>query len=98
MTGTPGAAHALARYGDEVVTVLETGREAEALAGLPLAALRLDTTALTTASRFGLECIADLYPLPRGPLARRLGLTTVLRLDQARCDALLVHARKTLKR
>src|SRR3546814_13665517 len=28
--------------------------------------------------------IADLYPMPRGPLARRLGRGAVERLDQAR--------------
>jgi len=36
------------------------------------------------AGRFGLERIADLYPMPRGPLAKRLGLAAVDRLDQAR--------------
>ena len=84
VAGTPGAAHALARHSDAAVTVLPPGREAQAIADLPLAALRLDAGALVAASRFGLERIADLYPMPRGPLARRLGLSTVTRLDQAR--------------
>ncbi|MCV4732957.1 hypothetical protein OFB80_34250, partial [Escherichia coli] len=34
----------------------------------------------------GLERIADLFPLPRGPLAKRLGLATIARLDQALGD------------
>lgn len=84
IAGTPGGAHALARYGGEAITILPPGAETEAIAGLPLAALRLTPEALIAAARFGLERIADLYPMPRGPLARRLGLSTVTRLDQAR--------------
>src|SRR5207244_1984506 len=53
-------------------------------AQLPLAALRLEPDALVAAARFGLERVADLYPMPRGPMARRLGLGCVERLDQAR--------------
>ncbi|MFC3213137.1 Y-family DNA polymerase [Novosphingobium panipatense] len=83
VAGTPGA-HALARFGSAAMTLLPSGKEAEAMADLPLAALRLQPEALTAAARFGLERIADLYPMPRGPLARRLGLRTVERLDQAR--------------
>lgn len=84
IAGTPGAAHALARYGNEAITLLPNGAETQAIADLPLSALRLDPGVLETAARFGLERIADLYPMPRGPLARRLGLPTVRRLDQAR--------------
>lgn len=84
IAGTPGAAHALARFGHEDMILLAAGEEAQALADLPLAALRLEPEALASAARFGLERIADLYPMPRGPLARRLGLETVERLDQAR--------------
>ncbi len=84
IAGTPGAAYALARYSGEAITILPTGAEAEALGPLPLAALRLEPDALVAAARFGLERIADLYPMPRGPLARRLGMKTVQRLDQAR--------------
>jgi protein ImuB len=84
IAGTPGAAHALARFGGAATQVLPEGQEGEALAGLPLRALRLAPEALTAAARFGIERIADLYPMPRGPLARRLGRGTVERLDQAR--------------
>lgn len=84
IAGTPGAAHALARYSGHRVTILEPGTETQGLADLPLAALRLSPEALVTAARFGIERIADLYAMPRGPLARRLGLKTVERLDQAR--------------
>lgn len=83
IAGTPGVAHALARYGGREVLVLEPGAEAAALADLPIAALRLEPLALTAAARFGLERVADLVRIPRGPLARRLGLAAVERLDQA---------------
>ena len=83
IAATPGAAHALARFGSEDLMLLAAGQEAQALADLPLAALRLEPEALTSAARFGLERVADLYPMPRGPLARRLGLKSVERLDQA---------------
>ena len=84
IAGTPGAAYALARYGGTAVRILPEGEEGEALAPLPLAALRLAPEALAAAARFGIERIADLYPMPRGPLARRLGRAAVERLDQAR--------------
>lgn len=83
VAGTPGAAHALARYGGEAMSILPPGQEAAALAGLPIAALRLELAALAAAARFGLERVGDLYPMPRGPLAKRLGLATINRLDQA---------------
>lgn len=84
VASTPGAAHALARFGGDAITLLDVGEEAQVLADLPLAALRLEPEALVAAARFGFERIGDLYPMPRGPLARRLGLKAVERLDQAR--------------
>lgn len=84
IAGTPGAAYALARYSGQPLTIIDSGTETQAIADLPLAALRLGPEALVTAARFGIERIVDLYPMPRGPLARRLGLRTVERLDQAR--------------
>ena len=83
VAGTPGAAHALARFGGRRIIRLAPSGEADALADLPVAALRLESEALLAAARFGLERIADLIRIPRGPLARRLGLKTVSRLDQA---------------
>jgi protein ImuB len=83
IAGTPGAAHALARYGGRDILILDPGTEASALAVLPVAALRLEAAALTAAARFGLERVADLIRLPRGPMAKRLDLAAVTRLDQA---------------
>jgi protein ImuB len=84
IAATPGAAHALARFGGHTVIILPPRSEAQAIADLPLAALRLAAETLATAGRFGLERIGDLYAMPRGPLAKRLGLKAVERLDQAR--------------
>lgn len=83
LADTPGAAHALARYGAAEVTVVAVGAVVEALAPLPVAALRLDDDALSVARRFGFERVQDLLPVARGPLARRLGLPAIARLDQA---------------
>lgn len=80
---TPGAAHALARFGREDLTIVPVGGTIRAISPLPIAALRLTGTALGAAKRFGFRTIADLLPVARGPLARRLGLPAITRLDQA---------------
>ncbi|MDO7841921.1 Y-family DNA polymerase [Sphingomonas immobilis] len=83
ISDTVGAAHALARHSGEAITIIPPGLAVEAIAPLPVAALRLEDAALTAARRFGLERVVDLLPLPRGPLARRLGRGAIERLDQA---------------
>lgn len=80
---TPGAAYALARFGKSALTIVPFGGAPAAIAPLPVAALRFEETALVAARRFGFETIADLLPVARGPLARRLGLAAIKRLDQA---------------
>ncbi|CAM3044471.1 MULTISPECIES: DNA polymerase Y family protein [Bacteria] len=80
---TGGAAHALARYGRGEIIRAPSGATADALAPLPVAALRLAPSALRACRRFGFDTIADLLPVARGPLARRLGLPAIVRLDQA---------------
>ena len=80
---TPGAAHALARFGRGGLIRVEPRGTADALAPLPIAALRVTPTALAAARKFGFDRIADLLPVARGPLARRLGLPAITRLDQA---------------
>lgn len=80
---TPGAAYAVARSALQPVTIVPAEATIATIAPLPVEALRLDADALMAARRFGLERIADLLPLPRGPLARRLGRGALQRLDQA---------------
>ncbi|WP_246382082.1 DNA polymerase Y family protein [Novosphingobium chloroacetimidivorans] len=80
---TPGAAHALARFSPGDLTIVAPGGGVRAISPLPIAALRLENSALAAARKFGVETIADLLPVARGPLARRLGLAAINRLDQA---------------
>ncbi len=80
---TAGAAHALARFGNGDLIRVEPRGTVDAIAPLPIAALRLAPAALVAARKFGFERIADLLPVARGPLARRLGLAAITRLDQA---------------
>lgn len=58
------------------------GAEAEWLAPLPVASLRLDDADVELLRRFGIESVGQLAELPRGPLARRFG-RALERLDQA---------------
>ena len=80
---TVGAAHALARFGSADLTCAPVGRSGDAIAALPVASLRLSDNALGAARKFGFDRVADLLPVARGPLARRLGLAAITRLDQA---------------
>ena len=59
------------------------GQMRQALAPLPLAALRLTPGAIESLTRLGLRRIGDLLDLPRTAIARRLGAETVRRIDQA---------------
>ncbi len=59
------------------------GQLREALAPLPLAALRLPPETIEQLSRLGLRQVEDLMTLPRAGLSRRFGLGVLRRLDQA---------------
>ena len=80
---TPGAAHALARYGGQPVTVVAPGGQADALAPLPVDALRIGRSTADGLRRLGLDRVGQLASTPRGPLARRFGIAVMTRLDQA---------------
>lgn len=54
-----------------------------ALDALPVAALRLPPDAVAGLGRLGLRRIGELAALPRASVARRFGIETVRRLDQA---------------
>ncbi|WP_293328490.1 DUF6504 family protein [Parvibaculum sp.] len=83
VASTPGAAWALARYGREALTVLSPGGERQALASLPVAALRLPSNVADGLARLGLRRVGDLYDKPRGPLTARFGPLLARRLDEA---------------
>lgn len=85
---TAGAAWALAHHGPDRA-ILAPGDDIEArLAGLPMAALRLDDDALLVLRRLGLKRIGDLYGIGRDALRRRFrhrrspGDDPLQRLDQ----------------
>ncbi|MEL6523580.1 MAG: DNA polymerase Y family protein [Pseudomonadota bacterium] len=84
---TWGAAWALARHGT-VRTVCAEGQVGEALAPLPVAALRLDAETLLLLRRLGLKTIGALMEIPRLSLTRRFARAALhenplMRLDQA---------------
>ncbi len=78
---TVGCAWAVARYGDGVI--VPSGEERNALAPLPLAALRLAPDVADALVQVGLRRIADVLDKPRAPLAARFGTAFLRRLDQA---------------
>jgi protein ImuB len=80
---TPGAAHAMARFNGQEVTVVPSGAQGSVLARLPLASLRLPQEMLDGLRLMGIETVGALAALPRAPLVRRFGALLATRLDQA---------------
>ncbi len=83
IASTPGAAWALARYGQNTLSIVPAGGEADALRELPVAALRLDGAVVDGLMRLGLKRAGDLYGKPRAPIAARFGAEVARRLDEA---------------
>lgn len=79
---TPGAAWALAHYGQDG-SIAPPGGQIAMLAPLPPAALRLEPETAAQIDRLGLKVLAQLFDIPRAPLARRFGIETLTRIDQA---------------
>ena len=88
---TPGAAWAVSRMGGGYGragaplgdALIPPGGAEAALAGLPIAGLRLDPATVEGLDRLGLRRIGDLAALPRDSLASRFGPEVLRRLDQA---------------
>lgn len=88
---TPGAAWAISRMGGGYgpaggplgEALIPPGGSDAALAGLPVAGLRLDPATVEGLERLGLRRIGDLAALPRGSLAARFGPEVLRRVDQA---------------
>jgi protein ImuB len=80
---TPGAAWALARFHREPCCILPSGTEAQALAPLPIEALRLFPDTATALRRLGLKTVGTLLDKPRAPLSARFPAELIRRLDQA---------------
>ncbi len=85
---TLGGAHALARFAQSSLLIVPQGKIAEALAPLPVEALRLAGEITRLLKRLGLKRIGQLYDLPRPSLERRFhsreaAEAVLARLDQA---------------
>ncbi len=63
--------------------IAPAGRLREAIADLPIAALRLPPETVAGLMRLGLRRVSDIAGMPRAALARRFGTETLRRLDQA---------------
>lgn len=79
---TAGAAWAVARYG-KITPIVESGRQREAVASLPPAALRLEQTVTDKLHKLGLYTIDSFIDMPRPALRRRFGQAILTRIDQA---------------
>ncbi|MEX1236103.1 MAG: DNA polymerase Y family protein [Roseovarius sp.] len=77
-----GAAPATSAQG-AAPRIAAPGHTRQALAALPVTALRLDGDTAAALARLGLRRISDLTGQPRGPLARRFGKGLLMRMDQA---------------
>ena len=75
----PGLASGVTPQG----VIAAPGQARQALARLPLAALRLSPDAVEGLGRLGLRRVEEVMDLPRAALARRFGADTLRRVDQA---------------
>ncbi|HWB51814.1 MAG TPA: DNA polymerase Y family protein [Stellaceae bacterium] len=87
---TLGAAWAVARGKTAAkaaaAEIVMSGKIREAIAPLPVTALRLDPALVQGLYRVGLRRIGEVLAMPRAALARRFGEAVVRRLDQALGD------------
>jgi protein ImuB len=78
---TPAVAHAMARFGGQMVTVVPP--DAAILNDLPIEALRLPPEVAGSLRLMGFDRIGPLAAAARAPLVRRFGTILADRLDQA---------------
>lgn len=81
ISSAPGLSSAMARFGTG--RVIGEDENEQALAPLPIAALRIPDQTVQALAKVGLKQVGDLMEAPRAPLARRFGPELLLRLDQA---------------
>jgi protein ImuB len=80
---TPGTAWALSHFHAAPSTVLPSGQEANAMAPLPIEALRLSSETRITLRRLGFKSVGSLLDKPRAPFAVRFPAELLRRIDQA---------------
>jgi protein ImuB len=81
IAGSIGAAWALAHH--DPGSIVSSGGTAEAIAGLPVAALRLEQWQVDGLNQLGLRNIGSLLTHSRKALQARFGQSLILRIDQA---------------
>jgi protein ImuB len=81
ISSAPGLSSAVSRHGEP--GIIDPDGAEEALARLPVRALRLAEETIELLVKSGLKQIGDLIGQPRAPLTRRFGPMLMLRLDQA---------------
>lgn len=79
---TIGAAWAISRFGQSN-TIIESGKQPEALMPLSPAALRLEPAVLARLQKLGLHQVKSFITMPRSVLRRRFGEGLLQRLAQA---------------
>jgi protein ImuB len=80
---TIGCAWAMSRFGPSPLLLAEAGKNAEVLARLSVAALRLDQKTVDELATVGLRQVGQLLALSPAALAERFGTQVTLRIDQA---------------
>jgi protein ImuB len=81
LSDTPGCSWGMARFGE--ARLVSPGGVSEAIASLPVAALRLSRETVAGLHDVGIERVAQLASKPRAGLRLRFGSDVPLRLDQA---------------
>jgi protein ImuB len=80
---TFGCAWALSRFWDARSTIIAANGSREAIAPLPVGALRLDAAAVDQLAEVGITRIGELLDVPRSAIPARFGGVLLLRIDQA---------------
>jgi protein ImuB len=83
VAGTFGCAWALARHAGEAALSRACGEEREALAPLPVAALRVPPATVLALAEVGVVRVSQVASLPRATLDARFGEGLLRRLDEA---------------
>lgn len=78
---TLGAAWAVARHGQQKISIVKPGAEREAVSSLPTTALRISQGMADDLTRLGLMTTGDLLGRPRAPLVARFGAVLGRQLD-----------------
>lgn len=82
MADTIGCAWAAARFGKND-SIIDRGRQAEALLQMPAAALRIEAATVQRLEKLGLTTIDSFIRMPASALRRRFGQLLLTRLGQA---------------